>query len=519
MNRQDSIAALKDPSQEWDVLIIGSGATGLGAAVDSASRGYRTLLLEQEDFCKGTSSRSTKLVHGGVRYLQQGNIVLVREALHERGLMYQNAPHLVHDLSFVIPIYSWWGGPFYGVGMKTYDMLAGKLNLAPSKVLSLDQTLKHIPTVAKKGLKRGVLYHDGQFDDARFAVSLALTLDGLGGTAINYMPVTTLLKENGRTCGVKAEDKESGDVFEIRSRVVINATGVFSDGVRSMDDASNTPVVAPSQGVHMVLPRRFLPGNSAIMIPSTSDGRVLFAIPWHGHVLVGTTDTPVQATSLEPRPLEQELEFLATHARKYLDLKPEPSDVLSVFAGLRPLVKASGTKDTKTLSREHTILVSKSNLVSIIGGKWTTYRKMAEDVVSKAASVAGLSEAPSKTKSLAIHGATKDLELGHYGVYGSDAALLIALAEENSEWKVPLVPGLPYTQVELIWAVRHEMARTVEDVLARRTRALFLNAPACIKAAPMVGKLLAQELGHDEAWGRTSADAFIQLAQGYCFDL
>lgn len=403
--------------------------------------------------------------------------------------------------------------------MKTYDMLAGKLNLAPSKVLSLDETLKRVPTVAKKGLKRGVLYHDGQFDDARFAIGLALTLEDLGGTAINYMPVKGLLKEHGRTCGVRAEDKETGDVFEVRSRVVINATGVFADGVRSMDDATDAPVIAPSQGVHIVLPKRFLPGDSAIMIPHTSDGRVLFAIPWHGHVLVGTTDTPVQAASLEPKPLEQELEFLAAHARQYLDLKPEPSDVLSVFAGLRPLVKASGTKDTKTLSREHTILVSKSNLVSIIGGKWTTYRKMAEDVVSKAASVAGLSEASSKTKMLPIHGATQHLESGHYRLYGSDAVLLAALAEENPEWKVPLVPGLPYTQAELIWAVRHEMARTVEDVLARRTRALFLNAPACIKAARMVGKLLAQELGRDEAWGRESADAFIKLAQGYCFDL
>jgi glycerol-3-phosphate dehydrogenase len=518
VNRSGAIATLKDPAQEWDIIVIGGGATGLGAAVDSASRGYHTLLLEQEDFCKATSSRSTKLVHGGVRYLQQGNIALVREALHERGLMYSNAPHLVHPLSFVIPIYSWWGGPFYGVGMKVYDVLAGKLNLAPSLVLSLDQTIKRIPTIAKKGLQRGVEYYDGQFDDARFAIGLALTLEDLGGTAINYMPVTGLLKDRGRTCGVIAQDKESGDSFEIRSRVVINATGVFADGVRSMDDAGGTSVVAPSQGAHIMLPKRFLPGDSAVMIPHTSDGRVLFAIPWHGHVLVGTTDTPVHSATLEPKPLDQELEFLFAHARQYLDLKPEPSDVLSVFAGLRPLVKVSGTNDTKTLSREHTILVSPSHLVTIIGGKWTTYRKMAEDVVSKAASIAGLSDAPSKTQTLPIHGATRTAELGCYSVYGSDAPLIKALAEENPAWSAPLVPGLPYIQAELIWAVRHEMARTVEDVLSRRTRALLLNAPACIKAAPMVGKLLAQELGHNEAWGKASADAFIKVAQSYCFD-
>tara|TARA_B100000965_G_scaffold347865_1_gene320167 strand:+ start:5492 stop:7051 length:1560 start_codon:yes stop_codon:yes gene_type:complete len=519
VNRSDAISILADNSNHWDIIVIGGGATGLGAAVDAASRGYRVLLLEAEDFAKGTSSRSTKLVHGGVRYLQQGNISLVREALYERGLLYRNAPHLVHSLGFVIPIYAWWGAPFYGFGMKVYDTLAGKLNLAPSKVLSHKETLKRIPTVESSGLKRGVLYYDGQFDDARLAINLAQTVVDHGGAVLNYMPVRGLLKDQGRVVGVLAEDLETGTSYEIRSKVVINATGVFCDSIRSMDNREHPPIIAPSQGVHLVLPKRFLPGDNAIMIPHTSDGRVLFAIPWHGHAVVGTTDTPVKTIAQEPRPLAEELDFLLTHARKYLSKKPDASDVQSIFAGLRPLVRAKGVQETKALSREHTILVSDSRLITIVGGKWTTYRKMAEDVINRAEKVVNLGTRPSQTPHLRLHGAVDSVSSTPLSLYGSDEPAIQSLINTHTSLAEPLVLGLPYTRAELVWSAKHEMARTVEDVLARRTRALFLNAPASIAAAPTVAELLANTLGKDKAWADASAKAFIELAQGYTYSV
>ena len=414
MNRTESLAAAA-AGHTWDVLVIGGGATGLGVAVESASRGYTTLLLEQSDFAKGTSSRSTKLVHGGVRYLQQGDVSLVLEALHERGLLIQNAPHLVHHLPFVVPVYDWWEGPFYGIGLRLYDALAGKLGLGPSKNLSREETLERIPTVEPDGLRGGVIYYDGQFDDSRLAITLARTLADLGGTPLNYARVTGLLRVDGTGGGIGTEsssgsvsgaiegvtaiDEESGREMEIRARVVVNATGVFTDEVRRMDEPAAGPMVTASQGVHIVLDRTFLPGDSAIMVPHTSDGRVLFAVPWHGRVVVGTTDTPVPEASLEPRALEEEVEFLLTHAIRYLTRDPVASDVLSVFAGLRPLV-GSPDSETKAISRDHTLMVSPSGLVTITGGKWTTYRRMGEDTVTQAAVVAGLPERESGTEKL-----------------------------------------------------------------------------------------------------------------------
>src|SRR6266567_3942516 len=382
MTRDELLQQLDDPSQIWDMIVIGGGATGLGTAVEAASRSYRTLLLEQSDFAKGTSSRSTKLIHGGVRYLQQGNLALVLEALHERGLLVRNAPHLVHNLSFVVPLYDWWEGPFYGIGLKLYDMLAGRLGLGPSRLLSREETLERLPTVAPEGLRGGVIYHDGQFDDARLAVSLARTLADLGGTPLNYLQVTGLVKEGGTTTGVTGRDSETSREYRLRGRVVVNATGVFTDQVRRLDDPEAAPVIAPSQGVHLVLDRSFLPGDSAIMIPHTADKRVLFAVPWHGRVVVGTTDTPVSRVSLEPVPLPEEIDFLLAHAARYLTRHPARGDVLSAFAGLRPLVHPGGGGETAAISREHAVLLSNSGLVSITGGKWTTYRRMGEDTVN-----------------------------------------------------------------------------------------------------------------------------------------
>jgi glycerol-3-phosphate dehydrogenase len=505
--------------QPWDLLIVGGGATGLGTAVEAASRGYRTALVEGHDFAKGTSSRSTKLVHGGVRYLRQGNVSLVIEALRERGLLLRNAPHLVHNLSFVIPRYDWWEGPFYGAGLKVYDLLAGKLGLGPSRPLSRQETLERLPTLTPEGLRGGTLYHDAQFDDARLALTLTRTFTDLGGVPVNYARVVQLLHdEAGQVAGAWVKDEETGREHAVHARAVVNATGVFADGLRRMDDSKSEPILAPSQGIHLVLDRRFLPGDSAVLVPHTDDGRVLFAVPWQGRVVVGTTDTPVTEPLLEPRPLAQEVEFLLGHAARYLAEDPRPEDVLSCFAGLRPLVRGEA-KSTAALSRDHTLLVSLSGLVTITGGKWTTYRKMGEDTVDQAALVAGLDERPSRTPDLRLHGWTDpavEADPAHrWTAYGSDAPELARLAAENPGWGEPLHPNLPVSLCEVAWAARHEMARTVEDVLSRRTRALLLDARASVEIAPAVAACLAAELGRDDAWAQGQVEAYRELALGY----
>ncbi len=500
----------------WDLLVIGGGATGLGVAVEGASRGYRTLLLERDDFGSGTSSRSTKLIHGGVRYLQQGNISLVLEALHERGVLIRNAPHLVHNLSFVVPLYDWWEGPFYGIGLKLYDMLAGKLGLGPSQLLSREETLRRIPTVEPAGLRGGVVYHDGQFDDARLAVALARTCADLGGVPLNRLEVSGLLKGGGLVRGVAARDRESGCEYEIEARVVVNATGPFCDVIRKLDEPGTQPLIAPSQGVHLVLPREFLPGDSAIMVPHTDDGRVLFAVPWHDRVVVGTTDTPVDRVMAEPRPLAAEVEFLLEHAARYLSRDPGAADILSVFAGLRPLVRGGDAVHTASLSRDHTLLVSAAGLVTITGGKWTTYRKMAEDTVTSAARLAGLEEGPSRTAELPIHGwLSEPAAAGDWPMYGADAAALEELCAARPALRRLLHPRLPYRLAEVVWGVHHEWALSVEDILSRRTRALILDACAAMEAAPAVANLMATELGRDEAWQAAEVAAFCALAEGY----
>jgi glycerol-3-phosphate dehydrogenase len=495
---------------------VGGGASGLGAAVDAAARGHSVALIERDDFAKGTSSRSTKLVHGGVRYLKQGDISLVMSALRERGHMRKNAPHLVHDLEFVIPNYAWWEGPYYAFGMMVYERLAGKWSFGRSRKLSKAQTVEHLPTVETQGLTGGVLYHDGQFDDARLAINLAQTAVEQGAVLVNYCACVGLRKEGGFIAGVLARDLESGAEFEIRARVVINATGVFVDELRQFDAPGGAPLVAVSQGVHVVLPRHFLPGKSALMVPKTSDGRVLFAIPWHDHLVVGTTDTPGMAAVEEPRALTAEVDFIMEHARRYLARDPGESDVRSVFAGLRPLVKRGGAGNTAALSRDHTIVISPSKLVALTGGKWTTYRKMAEDVINQAEKVGSLTPKVSPTANLPIHGATESTSgAAHLRVYGSDAPEIAELAQQYPSLDAPLVAGLPMRQSEVLWQARHEMARTVEDVLARRTRALLLDARASIAAAPTVARLLAGELGRDERWIAAQVAAYETLARGY----
>jgi glycerol-3-phosphate dehydrogenase len=501
--------------QRWDLVVTGGGATGLGAAVDAAARGFRVLLLEAHDFAKGTSSRSTKLVHGGVRYLAQGRIGLVWEALHERGLLLRNAPHVAHVLPFLLPVYGRLEKLYYGLGLGMYDLLAGRLGLGHTRWLGRAESLERAPTLNSTGLTGGLLYNDGQFDDARLAIALVRTLLDLGGTALNYAPVTGLLKAAGRVAGVEAVDAETGERLRIEAKAVINATGVFADEVRRLDDPAAAAVIAPSQGVHLVLDRPFLPGESAVLIPRTDDGRVLFAIPWHDRVILGTTDTPVERSALEPRALPGELAFLVEHAEKYFGHRPAPQEIRSVYAGLRPLVRSSGARKTAELSRSHKILISRSGLVTIIGGKWTTYRRMAEDVVGRAMDATGLPPRRCTTENLKLHGWTPQPADGPWTVYGSDAPAVRSLLEACPDWKTPLHPALPYRAGEVVWAARFELARTVEDVLARRTRALLLDARASQQAAAPTAALLAQELGFSSDWQQSQVRQFHELADQY----
>lgn len=520
MKRDTVLARMRGAKEPVDMLIIGGGATGLGAAVEAAARGHRVVLLERADFAQGTSSRSTKLVHGGVRYLKQGNILLVLGALRERGRLMRNAPHLVHALAFVIPIYHWWPGLFYRVGLKVYDLMAGRRGLVPSRWLNQKEVIARLPTIKTRGLRGGVMYHDGQFDDARLAVNLAQTADALGAMVLNHCAVTRLLKEQGKVVGVEARDEETGEAFAVRSRVVINATGVFVDEMRRQDDSQARPMVAVSQGVHLVLPKRFLPGAAALMIPKTADGRVLFAVPWHGRVIVGTTDTPLREAAVEPRALDEERDFLLAHISQYL-APVAAADVLSIYAGLRPLVKTGGGGgSTAALSRDHTIVRSASGLLTITGGKWTTYRKMGQAVIDQAEQQAGVAlGAESKdTKTLRLHGwSLARAAAGHWQVYGADAEKVKALAEANPVWRECLHERLSDQKCAVVWAVREEMARTVEDVLARRTRALFLDARASIEAAPEVARIMAGELGRDKLWEAAQVRAYTEVARGYVF--
>ncbi len=474
----------------WDICIIGGGATGLGTALDAASRGLKTILFEQHDFAKGTSSRSTKLVHGGVRYLQQGNIKLVMEALRERGLLLQNAPHLVHNQKFVVPNYKWWEKPFYGIGLKIYDKMAGKLGLGPSIFLSREETLKRAPTLDPEDLKGGVLYHDGQFDDARLAISIAQTAAEQGGILLNYFPVNGFLKLEKKIAGVWVKDILSGKEYEVRSKIVINATGVFTDGIMKMDDPKHENIISPSQGIHLVVDKEFLPGETAIMIPRTDDGRVLFAVPWHSKIILGTTDTAVSEIATEPIPQEEEIAFILKHIGRYLTKDPQVSDIRSMFAGLRPLVKAKGRK-TASLSRDHWISVAESGLITITGGKWTTYRKMAEDVVNIACE-------QMKRDNTCV---TTDLKLkGH-----NESASAVTIDQLNKEDLSTLVKK----------CCAEEMCMTVEDFLSRRTRQLLLDARIAIESATVVASIMAKQSNKDETWIQQQINNFNSIAQHY----
>ncbi|MGX5820309.1 glycerol-3-phosphate dehydrogenase/oxidase [Chitinophaga lutea] len=512
MNRLEQLKAIEN-GEEWDVIVIGGGATGLGAALESATRGYKTLLLEQSDFAKSTSSKATKLLHGGVRYLAQGDVALVREASVERGLLLKNAQHLAKNLSFIIPAYSWWEGIYYTIGLKLYDWMAGRLSLGSSRHISRRTTLEKLPGLKQDHLTAGILYHDGQFDDARLAVNLSQTIREKGGVALNYMKVTALEKNSaGQLAHVTVSDAETGKTYRLRTKGIINATGVFVDDILEMDDPSIKRKIVASQGVHLVLDSEFLPGDNALMIPKTSDGRVLFAVPWHNKVVVGTTDNPVNEISLDPVAMEKEINFILGTAGQYLAKVPTRSDVRSVWAGLRPLAKPEKSEKTKEISRNHKIMVSASGLVTILGGKWTTYRRMGEDVVDRLEKVKGWNITESVTRHLPVHGASVKLaESDPLYFYGSDAAAIRSMPGGGEV----LSQQLAIIKAQVLWAVREEMARTVEDVLARRTRALFLDAEEAVRIAPAVAQIMAAELGRDAQWETEQVSAFRKLAGTY----
>lgn len=520
MERKALLKNVSEKGKVWDMVVVGGGATGLGVAVDAATRGLSVVLLEKTDFAKCTSSRSTKLVHGGVRYLQKGDVLLVLEALRERGRMKANAPHLVKDQSFVISNYSYWDNFLYFCGLTFYDMLSFGFGYGRSKFISRRKVMQYIPTSVEKGLKGGVVYHDGQFDDARMAVNLAQTCVENGGTVLNQATVTGIVHDqSGKVAGVEFRDNLSGETHTLRARSVVNAAGCFVDDIMHMDSPEHRRMVTPSQGVHLVLDMKFLQSDYAIMVPKTSDGRVLFAVPWHDKVVVGTTDIVRPKAEEEPRPLKEEIDFILSTAGLYMNPAPTYKDILSVFAGQRPLAapRKEG-KSTKEISRSHKIIVSDNQLVTITGGKWTSYRRMAEDTVDKAIEVCGLPQVKCATKKFRIHGYRRNPDLAnHMYVYGSDEEKIRRLIEREPALGEKLSDKYDYTMAEAVWAVREEMALTVEDVLARRVRLLFVDAREAIAAAPKVARMMARELGHDAAWEEAQVKAFTDMAKNYIF--
>ena len=514
MDRNELLCELhKQAGQQWDIIVIGGGATGLGIALDATSRGFKTLLLEQSDFAKGTSSKSTKLVHGGVRYLAQGDLLLVMEALHERGLMLKNASHLTSDQEFIIPIYSLWDAVLYTVGLKFYDILAGRLSLGKSHFIGREKTMDRLPLLNSNGLKGGVVYHDGQFDDARMAITLAKACTDRGGVLLNYFRVNGLLKnESGRINGVIARDLNSGEEISLKARLVINATGVFADDIIRMDNPASKPYIKPSQGVHIVLDKSFLDSQSAIMIPKTDDGRVLFAIPWYDKVVIGTTDTPLDLINLEPVALKTEIDFILQTAQKYLVKAPKREDILCVFAGLRPLAaNVDKPTTTKEISRRHKIILLPSQLLTITGGKWTTYRLMAEEVINKAIGAGLLEKRKCVTAGLELSPSSSDISSGRLHIYGDQAVEIEQIIEKNPELGELVSNQFPYTKAEIIWICRNEMPLKLEDILARRTRTLFLNARASSEIAPAVADLMAKEFGFNDSWKQVQIEEYNKL--------
>ena len=502
MKRSEQLQALETDTT-WDIIVIGGGATGLGTALDASLRGYKTLLLEGHDFAKGTSSRSTKLVHGGVRYLEQGNIKLVREALRERGYLLKNAPHLTSIQTFIVPVFSGWEKMFYGLGLKFYDLLSGKLSLGDTQILSKKETVEHLPTINAEKLAGGILYFDGQFDDSHLAIEIAATAIKKGATVLNYCKATGFIKTNGEITGVECIDVLSEKKYTLKTKVVVNATGVFTNAIVQMDNQLEHDLVSPSQGIHLVIDAKFFPSTDAMMIPKTDDGRVLFAVPWHNKVVLGTTDTPIEEVSYEPKPLEEEIEFIIKHINRYCTSLITRADVNAVYVGLRPLVKQKTKVSSALISREHHLSVSSSGLITITGGKWTTYRKMAADAVDNAAFIGKFKKEKCTTAHTPI-GDEKEKETRMKEILKNDISL-----------KELVDPNYTFTKAAIVYAVKYEMAICIEDILARRMRLLFLDATLAIAVAPMVASIMAPYLQKDKNWEAAEIASFTQLAEQY----
>lgn len=502
MKRSEQLQALETDTI-WDIIVIGGGATGLGTALDAATRGYKTLVLEGHDFAKGTSSRSTKLVHGGVRYLEQGNIKLVREALRERGYLLKNAPHLTSVQTFIVPVFSWWEKMFYGIGLKVYDLLSGKLSLGDTQILSTKETVAHLPTINAEKLSGGILYFDGQFDDSGLAIEIAATAIKKGATVINYCKATGFSKTNGQITAVECLDVLSEKKYTIKAKAIVNATGVFTNAVVQMDEPLQHDLVSPSQGIHLVIDAKFFPGTDAMMIPKTDDGRVLFAVPWHDKVVLGTTDTPIEEISFEPKPLEEEIEFIIKHINRYCTTLITRADINSVYVGLRPLVKQKTQISSALISREHHLSVSPTGLITITGGKWTTYRKMAADAVDNAAFIGKLNKEKCITAKTKI-GDELEKESRMQEILKDDASLAEKIHAKYT-----------FTKAQIVYAVKYEMAMSVEDILARRIRLLYLDARLAIELAPMVASIMAPYLEKDKSWEAADVASFTQLADQY----
>jgi glycerol-3-phosphate dehydrogenase len=517
MNRDENLNQLQNSEKIWDIAVIGGGSSGLGVALDAVSRGLSVALFEKADFAKGTSSRSTKLLHGGVRYLAQGDVFLVLEALRERGRLIKNAPHLTQNQAFIIPVYNRWDRIQYSAGLKIYDYMSANLSLGSSRYISKEDTITRMPRINPKGLFGGIVYHDGQFDDARLALSIAQTADHAGACILNYTKVISLEKDSSEKLkGLIVQDMISMEKYPINARMVVNATGVFADKVLKMDNPEAPKTIQPSQGIHLVLDLDFLGGKDALMIPKTRDGRVLFAVPWHGKLVVGTTDTLREKAKLEPEALQKEIDFVLETAAGYLTRKPTRADVKSVFAGLRPLARPKeGSTKTKEISRSHKVIVSESGLVTLTGGKWTTFRKMGEDTVAYFPKITGLAIDDSRSKDILLHGFTKSIPKGHWAGYGSDARLIQDMAKADSSLAELVHPDFPNIMAEVAWAVRNEMALKIEDVLSRRIRMLILDAQAALDSAEKVATLMAAELGKDAAWIEKELDDFRKVGEKY----
>jgi glycerol-3-phosphate dehydrogenase len=493
LNRRSNIELLNRVKEPFDFLILGGGATGLGCALDASSRGYSVLLLEKYDFCKGTSSRSTKLIHGGVRYLEKGQLSLVYQALKERDILIKNAPHLVNQVGFLIPTYNYFRKIYYWIGLTLYDFISGNKIFKKSKMIGFKKALSLVPNINKEKLKGGVVYYDGQFNDSRMGIDIALTATNNNAILINYMPVESLIKTNNRVVGVKAKDSLFDKEYEIQAKNIINCTGVFSQSVMNMDSSESKSLITASQGVHLVVDKKFLSGGFGILVPKTSDSRVLFAVPWLGEVLLGTTDTELEKPTIDPIPTEKEIEFIIDNVKKYMNIKPSKKDIKSVFVGLRALVGTNKNIKSKDISRDHKIIVSDSGLISVIGGKWTNYRIMGKEVVDKAIKASNIKFVESQTENLKIKNG-----LDNIGIDEKSLSSIFYISKSQIQHYL-----------------REEMAINLDDIMSRRSRCLFLNSKESIAIAPKVVEIMANELSKDKDWIENQLNQFYKLTKLY----